>query len=960
MQDDAGAERRETVEISQPPPLRLAEATYEQPSACNAADGVISVTSEGGLGRYEYRLGASGRLRDSVFTGLAAGAHDLTVYDQADCRFDTTLSLTDAGSDIVVEATVFAPACHDFRDGEIFLEVEGGAEPYEYSLDGVDYTDVPEFTGLRGGRLYTVFIRDFGGCVRVENVNVPAPAPLAMDLAGFPPDCGQANGAVEIAGRGGTRPYQFSLDGVAYQNRPKFDSLPPGLYVVSMIDTNDCILTDTIRLREQADLEIDFDVRHPGCESARDGRVAVLVEGGEPPYSYTLNDTLTQTDSLFTDLDAGYHNFVVEDARGCRSARQTQLIYLPGIGYDLELTHPGCAGLNEDDASGVIRVRNVAGEGPFQFSLNAGPFSETREFEDLSAGMYLLQVLDARNCFIDEFVLLRARRDLNLSFQVEGPACGGGGEGAAVVVSASGGAEPYFYSLNDFDYQESPRFEGLPAGGQEIFCLDSEGCIDWDTVTIDAQEQLQMELTVENASCPGLDDGAVSAEVSGGTEPYRYALNDTSAAQSEPNFAGLAPGVYTCYAIDAAGCAAEAEFEIAAPEVELLTLDPSCADDDGEITVSVLGAEGREVRYQLGEAAPDTSSTFTGLSGGDYMVRVLIGETCVVKREATLETAPGITADVMKTDPTACGAADGEIRVEAAGGLGELRYSLDGENWQDAPVFEGLTGGAYTVYVEDNYACRVELQAALAEAGNNIRLTFVTEDALCYGEATGSARLNAVAGEAPYTYAWPDGDDRAERGDLPAGEYLVTITDALGCAKTDTIRIGEPEALTLALTVDPISDAPGIIGFEASGGVPPYAYALAVDDTAWQSEAEIYLDEEGPFTALVRDANGCLVAAGDTMTVRTTRKELLTGGGFSLYPNPGDGRAALRAELARPAALTIALYDLQGRLLETLEARAVQGLNDIPVDFGQLPSGAYLLHIRSEGARLQTIKVMVR
>lgn len=966
VMDADGAEYREAVEIAQPEALRLASLEIVEPSECNAADGSIAVTSEGGLGRYEYRLGNGGRVRDSLFVGLAAGSYNLTIYDQANCRTDTLLSLADAASDIEISATVFSPACHDYRDGEIFAEVEGGAEPYEYSLDGVDYSEVPEFTGLAGGRAYTLFVRDFNGCVRTQNIDIPAPAPLSMELVGYDPECGQDDGAVEVVGRGGTRPYQFSLDGIDYQSRPRFDNLPPGLYVVSMIDTNDCILTDTVRLEEEIDLEIDLEVKHPGCALSPDGVVTVQVEGGETPYAFTLNDTLTQEDNVFTDLDAGFHTVVVEDARGCRDERQIELVYLPDIAFDLELAHPTCLGEGEDDEDGVIRIVNARGDGPLRFSPNGlpGSFQEDSVFTGLGGGVYFVYALDANNCVLEEIVFLRRRSDLGLTFELENPSCGGGGSGA-IVVNASNGAAPYVYSLDGLSYRQENRFDDVEAGEQVVYCIDAEQCEDWDTVRLDAPGDLEAELEVEHASCPDVNDGSVNIEISGGTPPYRFALGDTSQPirdlQSDKlTIFDIAPGAYQVSLLDAAGCITVLEFEIEAPEIELLTLDPTCENNDGEILVSVLGAGEREVRYQLRQEEPDTSGAFTGLPGGTYTVKVYIGEDCVAERETELETAPFIQAELFPTAPSACGAEDGSIRVEAEGGLGELRYSLDAENWQDSPFFSDLADGNYTVYVEDGYSCRIALQIELASAGNNIRLTFVTEDSPCFGEPRGSARLNAVAGTEPYEYAWPDDDTRSERDDLPAGEYVVTVTDANGCAKTDTIRIGEPEEIVVELSIECIFDIPGYIFLSVEGGTPPYAYALAEEDTVWQSESEIGTWNEGPFTALVRDDNGCIVSYDSTMCVETSRKQLLAEGSFALYPNPADGDARVRAELARPATLEFSLYDLQGRKLRTFDAEAKPGDNDIPVDLTGLTTGAYLLKISAEGRALQTIKVMLR
>ena len=50
------------------------------------------------------------------------------------------------------------------------------------------------------------------------------------------------------------------------------------------------------------------------------------------------------------------------------------------------------------------------------------------------------------------------------------------------------------------------------------------------------------------------------------------------------------------------------------------------------------------------------------------------------------------------------------------------------------------------------------------------------------GSGNGSISLTATGGEAPYTYLWNTGDTISFLGNLTAGDYTVTITDAYQCA----------------------------------------------------------------------------------------------------------------------------------------------------------------------------------
>ena len=66
------------------------------------------------------------------------------------------------------------------------------------------------------------------------------------------------------------------------------------------------------------------------------------------------------------------------------------------------------------------------------------------------------------------------------------------------------------------------------------------------------------------------------------------------------------------------------------------------------------------------------------------------------------------------------------------------------------------------------------------------------------------------------------------------------------------------------------------------------------------------------------------------------------------FPNPFNPRNTIRVDMARPAALELAVYDLAGGSVRTLyEGVPGTGRLNIPVDLCSLPSGFYILHCRS-------------
>ena len=62
---------------------------------------------------------------------------------------------------------------------------------------------------------------------------------------------------------------------------------------------------------------------------------------------------------------------------------------------------------------------------------------------------------------------------------------------------------------------------------------------------------------------------------------------------------------------------------------------------------------------------------------------------------------------------------------------------------------------------------------------------------------------------------------------LPAGNYLLEVTDANGCVMSDSVFVTEPLPLTLP-TIDFIAcfgESTALTTLQAAGGIPPYNYS---------------------------------------------------------------------------------------------------------------------------------------
>ncbi len=147
----------------------------------------------------------------------------------------------------------------------------------------------------------------------------------------------------------------------------------------------------------------------------------------------------------------------------------------------------------------------------------------------------------------------------------------------------------------------------------------------------------------------------------------------------------------------------------------------------------------------------------------------------------------------------------------------------------------------------------------------------------CQGATDGSATaIGAGTGPWDYTWATDDGtvlftqsqeNGAGQIGQLPAGDYLVTVSSNSGCgALTHAFRIDEPAALdaTLAATATTCSVAvDGAIDLAVMGGTGPYTYAWSNG----ASSEDLTGLAAGAYAVSIVDANGC---SFQTTTINVT------------------------------------------------------------------------------------------
>lgn len=137
-------------------------------SCAGAEDGSIAVEVSGGAPPYAYTWKGWGSDAARI-DKLPPGDYALTVTDANRCSATFEMRIQEPPA---LEPVTFD--CRDLRGSFLILSAKGGTPPYQYSVDGLHYTDQGIFEQLNPGQYYQLRIRDARGCQIEQNFLMPS------------------------------------------------------------------------------------------------------------------------------------------------------------------------------------------------------------------------------------------------------------------------------------------------------------------------------------------------------------------------------------------------------------------------------------------------------------------------------------------------------------------------------------------------------------------------------------------------------------------------------------------------------------------------------------------------------------------------------------------------------------------------------------------------------------------
>jgi gliding motility-associated-like protein len=628
-------------------------ATLTQDNICGELDeATICFTAEGGTGDLTT-LGTTdfGFLvvpnETDCFGPLSCiggdGIYVLEVTDETGCTQDTTITIS-CPEALFFDVSNSEVSCTGYSDASFDASAAGGTGTVTFEVPavgvlidfegGVDYAQ----DSLPSGT-YIFTLVDENGCTLSDTLEIDEPEGLSVDYSVTDVACaGDCNGLIVANIDGGELPYQLSVNDLEGAEVIS-GQLCPGTYIHTTEDGNACLVMDTLAIVGPDTIQFIYSVSNVPCSGADNGQICLdSLQGGTGPLTPQLVPLPTGAlDGNCFNVPAGNYEVLVQDSVGCTSAFFSASVEEPAnIEIIPTITPISCTGAGD----GVLVVNAVGGSGPLAL-ISPFVFSSLPDtLFSLGADSLNLIVGDTLGCIDSVVVSIPEPEPVELEvLNVVFPECGGDCNGGIEVTLGGGTGSLTLYngSVSDSTTVVSSGLVNLCADTYALYLTDEEQCVDSVTVTIEEPEPLLFDITVQNVTCTGMDDGVAIIGTFGGSGESAWEF-----VGGDVDVLNLFEGEYAVTAADTAGCTADSIFIVSADidtdmAVELFSTPVTCwQTSDGSATAAVTGGQ-QPIQYVWSDVNAQTTATAIGLAEDVYSVTVTDNIGCTLGFLTTVE-----------------------------------------------------------------------------------------------------------------------------------------------------------------------------------------------------------------------------------------------------------------------------------------------------------------------------------
>lgn len=830
--------------------------------------GAINIEVRNGTAPYTYKWSNNATTQD--LANIPAGSYNVTVTDASNATAVGTYNVTQPTAALAITGVTKTDAnCFGQASGTLTAAVTGGTTPLTYAWSG-SLAAVANPTNVPVGS-YTLTVTDANGCRAVSSPTAIAqPAAVLNASTGTQPaKCdGTPTGSATITATGGSAPYTYKWANNATTN--ELSNVVGGSYAFTVTDSKSCTFTGSVTVPTAQSVRItsidpvNFD------QNTATGAVNIAITGGVAPYKFSWvgpNNFTATTEDISNLSVAGQYCVTVTDNTNCTATMCASIVQR--LKVNLTVTE-ACFG----QTTGGVSLQATGGVGPYTYKWSNNN-ATTQSINNIATGNYTVTVTDSQNNSVTGSALVPALTEIKIARTVTDVNIPGGANGA-ISLTVTGGKPGYTYKWSNNSTTSS--LSAVAVGEYCVTVTDLAGCTATGCFKVElVTTPLSVTRDISNNKCNGEAAGVVRLQVLGGAAPYALAFNN---GQPENLVLGvferknLAAGTYTYKVTDSRNTVFDGSFTVTQPDPLAISSfavrhdseDPGCT---GSIALSITGGT---PGYQVAWNSPNVGFQIINLCEGSFIPSVIDANGCRKTFEPIALTTFTVNAAIVNTS---CPDDDnGGVNITVLGGSTPYRYawlSARGDTISKTKDLGDVAAGVYRLVIRENSGLRMEKQYTVATASKltaNIQIlsSFNGFAVSCANAKDGSARATGAngGGTQTYVYEWSlNGNLVASNSVLNnagVGNYIVRITDGLGCSVEEEVEFKAPSALNVNAFITDVScigSRDGELAAEVEGGLTGGKFTYAWSNG--RSTPRITGLTKGAYAITITDRNNCTV-----------------------------------------------------------------------------------------------------
>jgi len=715
----------------------------------------------------------------------------------------------------------------------------GGAGGYTYSWDSnpIQTTDIA--TNLPAGT-YTVTVTDAGGCTGTATVTVGEPLPLQVFVSSTAPSTiGGSDGTATAFAYDGTGPYTYAWNTAPVQTTDVATGLSAGTYDVVATDFNGCTVSGSVVVVDPLPEIMVTTATIPDFGN--------IVVGNSSPEAVYAVSGIYLTDSILIEAPAGFEISLTSGSgftnvislypvSGTVSSTAIWVRFTPlAVGAASgDITHKSTGATQKDVAVSGTGIScpqaTITAGGPTSFcsggsvtlTASAGvsylwsTAETTQSIIVTSSGSYTVDVTDASNCTSTsaaEVVTVNAFEYTGALFTEDMGTPGGN----TFVNSYTGWLNPgaTFQSTltNQSDVRTSSASTGYSGatGSGNVFMGTAGGTNPRDfiisgintlgytglSLTFGMLRSNTAEQLAVSVSTDGIIYNPITTTTQPGTNTWALVSDSIGTIPATSNlYLKFEKATSTSFRID--------DITISGTTNTLIVTanGPTTICGGGTLVLtSNIGAGNDWSPF------PSFSQSISVTASGTYSTTVTDINGCTATSAVfTVNANPSPVVDTLISTNLLCNNdSSGTITAQVSGGTMPYTYSWSTVPPQTTIGVTDLHSGFYTFTVTDVNGCTDSQGRFVSQPSALSASASVVAHPSFIGASDGSIASSVSGGTTPYTYSWNSAPTQTTdtASNLPAGTYIVTVTDSNGCTidATETLLDPLPEIIVSTTTI---------------------------------------------------------------------------------------------------------------------------------------------------------------